>query len=331
MTRLDADRRSLLLIQFFWTARESGVGRNKFSPSLTYCFVTPMVNLLLTMNLRKAVGFALWFFVIPGSAIFAETLIHTKVSAVDAEARTLSLEANPEGGLDAGVVARVNPGDVAIGYAGRPVQGRLLESGGAWRLETIWPEDPVLVQTMNDVNTQLRRDTATRGRRMVRVQGDQMPQFALWDEQGNLRQGRDFRGKFIILNFIFSRCPVPTMCPANTTRMARLQREMEERGWSDQVELVSITLDPEYDTPGVLNYYGSSRGIDLGNFTFLTGPKPVVDDLLKQFGILTIEKDGTIDHTMATLIIDANGKIQHRKDGSRWSVEDFLSRLEAML
>lgn len=253
------------------------------------------------------------------------------VREVIASERSLIVEPAPEMSpeFQDPLTVRVNPGDLEVGYVGKLIEGRLLKSAGAWRLETIWPREPVQEQIMEDVNTQLRRDTATRGRRMVRLAGDHIPNFALYNEDGELVQSVDLRGELLVLNFIFTRCPIPTMCPANTTRMARLQRELADRGM-EGIHLISISLDPEYDTPGIMRYYAESRGLDLENFSFLSGPKPVVDDILRQFGILTMEKDGTIDHTMATLIIDQNGKIVHRKDGSRWSVEDFLKRLEGL-
>ena len=49
-----------------------------------------------------------------------------------------------------------------------------------------------------------------------------------------------------------------------------------------------------------------------------------MDDLLRQFGILTVEEDGTINHTMATLLIDQNGRVAFRKEGSSWTVKEFL-------
>ena len=60
------------------------------------------------------------------------------------------------------------------------------------------------------------------------------------------------------------------------------------------------------------------------NFHLLTGDSSVVDDLLRQFGILTMEEDGTINHTMATLLVDRNGRVAYRKEGTTWTIEEFL-------
>ena len=93
------------------------------------------------------------------------------------------------------------------------------------------------------------------------------------------------------------------------------------------LELVSITLDPAYDTPGVLKEYAAVRGIDTTNFSFLTGPENAIKDLLTQFGVIAEFKGDLISHTLATLLIDENGKIIHRADGSQWEPSDFVAKM----
>jgi protein SCO1/2 len=116
------------------------------------------------------------------------------------------------------------------------------------------------------------------------------------------------------------------MCPASTARMMALQQAAKGKGISS-LELVSISLDPAYDTPSVLKEYAKARGIDTANFTFLTGPESAVRDLLHQFGVIVEPGENFLKHTLATLLIDERGKIIHRVDGSAWSPAEFLSRL----
>ncbi|HRG55664.1 MAG TPA: SCO family protein, partial [Lacunisphaera sp.] len=92
-------------------------------------------------------------------------------------------------------------------------------------------------------------------------------------------------------------------------------------------ELVSISLDPEYDTPGVLKEYAQNRGLDTSNWSFLTGPDAAVRHLLAQLGVIREFEGATIKHTLATVLINAEGKIAYREDGSKWQVEDFVRRL----
>ncbi|OHE86072.1 MAG: electron transporter SenC, partial [Verrucomicrobia bacterium RIFCSPLOWO2_12_FULL_64_8] len=180
----------------------------------------------------------------------------------------------------------VADGDLAIAKPGRRIRAELVQApGGAFRLEKIWPADSADQGRVDTAAKVLRQDTATRGRKAYREIGEGLPDFALYDQEGHVVTAGRFRGKQIMLNFIFTRCPVATMCPAATMRMMEVQKAAREAGVPN-LELVSITLDPEYDTPGVLKHYARLRGIDTSNFSFLTGPESAIRDLLEQFGVV---------------------------------------------
>jgi protein SCO1/2 len=171
-----------------------------------------------------------------------------------------------------------------------------------------------------------------RGRRVVLVDhyrevGEKIPDFALYDQEGRVVQSARFRGKQVMLNFIFSRCPVATMCPASTMKMMGTQKLARESGVNN-IEFVSVTLDPAYDTPAVLKDYAATRGIDTSNFSFLTGPETAIKDLLTQFGVIAEFEGDLLKHTLTTLLIDANGKIAHRADGSAWEPKDFVAKMK---
>ncbi|TVR55617.1 MAG: electron transporter SenC [Puniceicoccaceae bacterium] len=221
---------------------------------------------------------------------------------------------------------RVAPGDLEVVEEGMTIRARMLLDDQGYRLERIWPVDPVSDRIVEEAARTLRRDTHTRGRAAYREIGENLPDFALYDQSGRVVEPRRFRGRPMVVNFIFSRCPDPYMCPAATVQMKQLQdraRELE----IDDLELISITLDPEYDTPGVLAQYARNYGIDTSNFSFLTGPESAIQDLMRQLGVLAFPDDGLIQHTLATLLIDRDGRIIHRADGTRWEVDDFVTRL----
>lgn len=223
----------------------------------------------------------------------------------------------------------VSAGDVAVVQPGQRIRAELVPAvdGGDFRLERIWPDDKVGVDTVAAGALQLRQDTHTRGKHVYREVGEAAPDFALFDQSGGVVQGSRFRGRQIMLNFIFTRCPDAKMCPAATAKMITVQRLAREAGVRD-LELVSITLDPAYDTPGVLREYADLRGIDTGNFSFLTGPEPAIRDLLTQFGVIAQFQGDILQHTLATLLIDPSGKIAHRTDGSAWDPQDFVAKLK---
>lgn len=224
---------------------------------------------------------------------------------------------------------RVGAGDLAIGYQGRTIQANASYYGKKWHLEQIFPVDGIGAKAARDVNHQLHQATATMSRRKYVKQGEYIPNFAMIDQRGEFLQIRQLRGKPFMLNFIFTRCTVPTMCPASSDRMATMQDKAAELGLKD-LQFVTITFDPAFDSPGILKQYADGYGMEPDNFYLLTGTQTVVDDLLRQFGILTMEEDGTINHTMATLLVDANGRVAFRKEGSSWKVDEFLEAAQAL-
>ena len=79
-------------------------------------------------------------------------------------------------------------------------------------------------------------------------------------------QFKDFLGKVVVINFIFTRCQAMEMCPASTMRMSLLQDKARETGL-DGLHFLSITFDPEYDSPGILKQYAKSYDIEFDTFS----------------------------------------------------------------
>ncbi|MEN8863067.1 MAG: SCO family protein, partial [Lentimonas sp.] len=220
-------------------------------------------------------------------------------------------------------VFRVGLGDAELDYTGRTIRADAVFYNKLWHLERIYPVDGLGAKAMHDVNKRLHQATATMSRRKYVKQGDYIPNFSMIDQDGKFLQIRELQGNAFVLNFIFTRCTVPTMCPASTTRMSELQASAREAGLDD-LHFVTITFDPEFDSPGILRQYAKGYGIELENFHLLTGTDQIVQDLLRQFGILTMDEDGTINHTMATLLVDDKGRVAFRKEGASWTAKDFL-------
>jgi protein SCO1/2 len=223
----------------------------------------------------------------------------------------------------------VAAGDLAVAKPGQRIRAELVpaKDGGDFRLEKIWPDDKVSADTIAASALQLRQDTHTRGKSAYREIGETVPDFALYDQSGQVVQSARFRGKQIMLNFIFTRCPDAKMCPASTAKMITAQRLAREAGVKN-IELVSVTLDPAYDTPGVLKEYAELRGIDTSNISFLTGPENAIRDLLTQFGVIAQFQGDILQHTLTTLLVDEAGKITHRADGSVWEPQDFVKKMK---
>ena len=221
----------------------------------------------------------------------------------------------------------VSAGDAAVARAGERIRADLIPNKtGNFRLERIWPNDKVATDTVAAGAQVLHQDTHNRGNGVYREVGEKIPDFALYDQEGRVVQSARFGGKQVMINFIYTRSPVATMCPASTLKMMATQKLAREAGVKN-LELVSFTLDPTYDTPGVLKEYANTRGIDTGNFSFLTGPENAIKDLLAQFGVIAEFKGDLITHTLTTLLINENGKIIHRADGSVWEPAEFVVKM----
>ena len=222
---------------------------------------------------------------------------------------------------------KASKGDLENAKPGQRIRAELVKRGDEFSLEKIWPDDATTSRAVAAAANALAQDTTMRGKEAYREIGETLPEFTLLDQTGRTVSGSRFRGKQVVLNFIFTRCPIATMCPAATMRMIDLQRAARAAGVTN-LELVSISLDPEFDTPGALKEYAEARGIDTSNFSFLTGPDAAVRQLLAQLGVIREFEGATIKHTLATVLINEQGKITYRVDGSIWKVDDFVAHLK---
>jgi protein SCO1/2 len=224
-------------------------------------------------------------------------------------------------------VVHVSPGDLAIGWEGETIKGDLIVSDGRAMLQSIRPVRKADELRMQEVHEYLRIDTKKRRKNKYRRVGDDGINFAMHDQSGNLVEFDDFKGKWIIMNFFFTRCMIKEMCPTQTARMVELQRLAKERG-IEGLQQVGVSFDPNYDTPGILNTYANGYGADSTSYAFLTGPRDVMLDLLKQYAVIAMETKNIIDHSVVTMLFDKEGKIVYRKNGTKWEPEEFLDIIQ---
>jgi protein SCO1/2 len=232
------------------------------------------------------------------------------------------------GGTEQQVV--VEPGDLLWLKDGRDIRGELVRKGEEYELISIWPSSDPDEDQIRKKNKVLRRNTVDRGVAAFRDTGEEIPQFALYDQDGTVFSRDDLKERVSVLHFIFTRCSMPSMCPASTQKMGRLLEVVKSEALED-VRLISISLDPRFDTPGVLKSYARGYGVDAPQSRFLTGPLQPVQDLKKQLGILSKPDEVLIiKHTMRTILIGPDLKIAYHVPNSSWDVEDFLAKIREM-
>jgi cytochrome oxidase Cu insertion factor (SCO1/SenC/PrrC family) len=133
-----------------------------------------------------------------------------------------------------------------------------------------------------------------------------VPEFSLTDQNGQTVTNADLRGKIWIADFIFTRCKGP--CPLMTARMLEMQKALVK---TPDVKLVSVTVDPAYDTPEVLKAYAEANFADPNRWKFLTGDKAVIEKLVTEgFMQHLSEEGGEPVHGTMFLIVDGNGMVR---------------------
>ncbi len=159
-------------------------------------------------------------------------------------------------------------------------------------------------------------------------EGDVIPAFNLVDEQSRPFTSARLSGHVTVLTFVFTRCPVPEFCPLMARRFGELQRAIEaDAQLRGRAELLSITLDPEFDRPDVLAAYGRAVGADSTVWHFATGATNDVTALVKAFSVYTERNGAVLDHTLCTALVDANGRIVTLWRGNAWSTDEVLGAL----
>jgi protein SCO1/2 len=155
--------------------------------------------------------------------------------------------------------------------------------------------------------------------------GDLVPDFALTDQTGRLTRLSQFRGEPVAVTFVYTRCPVATACPMTMTKFARLNAALSGKGIG---KLLSVTVDPENDTPAVLRAFASKIGADPARWKFLTGDPGAVARAAESFGVLYYFDHGQIVHSQTVAVVDPRGRLASVYYGEMWEPETVLGDLE---
>ncbi|HEX5177131.1 MAG TPA: SCO family protein [Chthoniobacteraceae bacterium] len=193
------------------------------------------------------------------------------------------------------------------------------------------------VQTIAKNEVQLPQTTAPARKNpslAVRLkEGDRLPEFELVDDQNRPVTRATFAGAPCILTFIFTRCPIPNFCPLMSKNFAEVHGMLAENPKLAGTRLLSISFDPEYDTPAQLAKYATAhRSADAGNDTwrFATGSNEEIAKLTAAFAVSVKPESGTISHGLATALIDADGVIRRIWRGNGWQPAEVMAELEKL-
>lgn len=163
--------------------------------------------------------------------------------------------------------------------------------------------------------------------------GDLIPDAAFIDHGNRRRALTEWRGTLTLVTFIYTRCPLPTFCPLMDQNFATIQRAVvEDPALRGRVKLVSVSFDPDHDTPEVLAAHAARLRADTTIWTFLTGDRVTIDRLAAKLGvgvIRTAPGSTEITHNLRTTLVGADGRIVKIYSGNDWTPGTILADLRA--
>lgn len=168
--------------------------------------------------------------------------------------------------------------------------------------------------------------------------GDQIPDFRMLNQSDKQIRLSQFRGKVLLMTFIYTRCPLADFCPRMSRNFAQIDKMLAANPTLyKKTHLLSVSFDPDYDTPKVLRSYGSSYTGKYVNETFrhwdFAAPsKADLAPVLRFFDLgATPEKDRTITHSLSTLVIGPDGKVFKWYPTNDWTPEQIVSDVKQLV
>jgi protein SCO1 len=216
---------------------------------------------------------------------------------------------------DANILSELHPGDV--------ITGDLLVSQGA--------DAGVLLDHIVVVG-QAKPDYKPKVSYHVPAPGDVVPDFKLRNQDGQTIHLDQFRGRELLVTFIYTRCPLPNFCPRVTHNFADMNRQLAVHpALYNKTHLLCVSFDPDNDTPERLRAYGATYiGSDakaaFAHWEFAVPERPVLTKMAQYFDVgITQAADGSITHTLSTTLIGADGKVVRFYPGNEWTVDQVMA------
>ncbi|MDX6693102.1 MAG: hypothetical protein QOF02_705 [Blastocatellia bacterium] len=196
---------------------------------------------------------------------------------------------------------------------------------------SVWLEDVIVTKPATKTNEAEQSSAAKEA-----APGDFVPDFTLVNQDAKRISLRQYKGKALLLTFIYTRCPLPEYCTLMSDNFAAIDKELQQNPQLySRTRLLSITIDPEHDQPKILRSYGAAH---TGNYTsetfnhwqFATGTKDEVKAIAQFFGLTYYAEADQIVHSLRTAIIGPEGKVFKVYTGNDWKPEEVVQQLKAV-
>ena len=171
--------------------------------------------------------------------------------------------------------------------------------------------------------------------------GDQITDFTLVNQDGKPIRLSQYRGRSVALTFVYTRCPQPDQCTLMSTNFAAIEKELQQqKDVYAKTHLLSITFDPEYDTPKVMRSYGASHSGRYSDevfkhWEFATGSAEQVKAIAEYFGVRSFKDSATgkeeLIHSLRTAVIDPQGRLVKLYRGNEWKPADIAADLKSLV
>jgi protein SCO1/2 len=162
--------------------------------------------------------------------------------------------------------------------------------------------------------------------------GETVADALLVNQEGTAQPFSKLRGHRVALTFIYTRCPLPEFCPLMDRHFAAVQKTLKSTPALADVRLLTMTLDPEFDTPAVLKPHAQKMNADPAIWSFVTAEPKDAARFASQFGIYMERNPGSaidITHNLRTAVIDAEGRLVTAHSGNDWTPAQLVADLKA--
>ena len=159
--------------------------------------------------------------------------------------------------------------------------------------------------------------------------GKPVGDHVLLDRQGRPVRLGAYKGKPLLVNFIYTACF--QVCPTTTKNLQKALENTVGMLGADRFNIVSIGFNQPFDSPQAMKAFALQYGIHLPNWEFLSPAAAIVDDLTRNFGFSYVATTAGFDHMNQVTIVDADGKIYRHVYGERFTAEDLAEPLKAMI
>jgi protein SCO1/2 len=164
--------------------------------------------------------------------------------------------------------------------------------------------------------------------------GEEVPDFPLLNQDGKRIHLHQYRGKALLLTFIYTRCPLPDYCPLMSRNFAQILEQVHgDPTLYPSTRLLSISIDPEYDQPAVLRAYAldcSHHSHPFDHWEFASGTPEQVRKVAEFFGLKYWNEGGQIVHALVTALIGPDGKVVKIYRGNEWLPAQVVSDLHGL-